>query len=95
MAGASRSTLVVTDSFESGWRARIDGLQVPVRPVNAVLMGIQVPAGNHQVEFKYQPRGFGVGVLASAAGLVLVVAGLVRPRRRSGAKASQGKIPAV
>jgi hypothetical protein len=82
VSGASPSTLVVNESYEAGWRAKVDGLQVPVRPVNAVVMGIQVPAGEHQVEFSYQPRGFGAGVLASLLGLLLVVAGMALPVRR-------------
>lgn len=41
--------------YGKGWNAYIDGEPVPHYQVNYVLRGMNIPAGDHKVEFKFEP----------------------------------------
>jgi uncharacterized membrane protein YfhO len=69
--------LVLTDRWEEGWRARIDGSEAPVLRADAVFRAVPVQPGISTVSFTYQPPGvlLGTAVSLATAGL-LVAAGL-------------------
>ena len=75
--------LVLGDSYYPGWKAFVDGQESKIYRTNHVMRGVIVPAGQHRVEFRYQPLSFRIGVLISLVSLVLVVAFLIRLRIRS------------
>ncbi len=86
---ATRSAfLVIGDSWFPGWEARIDGDLTDLRPANALVRGIVVPAGDHLVELVYRPASFRTGVKISLA-TVLVLAIAVAVASRS-AKLNRG-----
>ncbi|MCJ7751941.1 MAG: YfhO family protein, partial [Armatimonadetes bacterium] len=78
--------VVLNERWDPGWRARVDGLVVPLVEVDSVLMGAPVPGGEHTVEFEYRPRGLIVGrviSLISLAALVLIIAAPTLAGRRA------------
>ncbi|MCC7368588.1 MAG: YfhO family protein [Chloroflexi bacterium] len=84
---AAPSILVLSDSWFPGWRATVDGQDVPIERANILFRAVQVPAGQHTVEFIYQPRSVQVGLAISGGSLLLAVvlaigaSAWVRPRR--------------
>jgi hypothetical protein len=68
------SLLVLTRTWDSGWRARIDGAPVPVLRAHLALLAVIVPAGEHRLEVSYEPASFRIGLGLSAAGLMAVLA---------------------
>ena len=72
-----RCFLVLSDLYLPGWQAAIDGRPARIYPTDAVVRGIFVPAGPHQVEFLYRPRSVVFGLwsllLTSAAVVVTLV----------------------
>jgi hypothetical protein len=72
--------LVLSEIFYHGWKAYIDGKEQAVIRTDYVLRGINVPPGDHKVEFIYRPRSFRNGLLYALPGLALLI--LIHPRIR-------------
>jgi len=72
----SAGTLVLADTYYSGWKAEIDNAEVPIRRADCAFRAVAVPAGAHRVQWTFQPEVFEVGLWAGLASLLaLVVAG--------------------
>ena len=66
--------------YDKGWNAYVDGKLTPHFRCNYVLRAMRVPAGEHKIEFKFEPSVFNSGEkisLAASALLLLMVAGVV------------------
>ena len=61
--------LVHATNYISGWKATVDGVPAPVLSVADLVQGVQVPSGQHRVEFRYAPVAFTVGAAISALAL--------------------------
>jgi hypothetical protein len=59
--------------YEKGWKAYIDGNESPIHQVNYVLRGLEIPAGQHLVEFRFEPNSYYVGNSIMWIGSVLVI----------------------
>lgn len=60
--------VVVSEVMYPGWKARIDGVPASITVVDGLIRGVEIPAGEHAIEFYFQPTdlfaGIFVGVLA-------------------------------
>lgn len=65
--------LVVTNSDYPGWSASVDGRPAAIGRVDGLLQGVCVPAGQHDVQLRFQPTRWDVAVGLSMAGVVLVI----------------------
>jgi hypothetical protein len=69
---AAPGLLVVSEHYDPGWRAEVDGKEAAVHEANFIVLGIPVPIGRHEVRLRYVPVGFVPGVaLAGVTVLVL------------------------
>jgi hypothetical protein len=66
--------LVTSDAFYPGWRASIDGRDVPLYRADYAIRGVPVPAGEHTVRFDYRPRSFYLGAGISLVSMLLLTA---------------------
>lgn len=68
--------------YPYGWKAFIDGKQVPHFRTNWILRGMEIPAGQHTVEFRFEPDAYwiayGISIAASYALLLILIGLLVR-----------------
>ena len=78
--------LVMSEIYDPGWKAYLDGRPVAVYPTDVALRGIQLPAGDHIVELRYEPTslrvGFAVSVVAHAGLLAVLLASIFSLARR-------------
>ena len=66
--------LILSDTYYPGWKAYVDGKQVPIYPTDVVLRSIFLEQGEHDVEFVYSPGSFKAGVLISGLSFLSLVA---------------------
>lgn len=76
-------TLLTVIPYDTGWHVTIDGEPAEVRKLYEGLCGVDVSAGEHQVEFTYETPGLAAGAVASVASVAAFAAwrGLARRRR--------------
>jgi uncharacterized membrane protein YfhO len=61
--------VVVSDLWDAGWRAELDGVPCPIYRVDLALRGFQVSAGKHRIVCTYDPGSVRTGFYAAGAGL--------------------------
>jgi len=59
--------------YDKGWNAYINGELKPHFRANYVLRGMQIPAGNHLVEFKFEPDSYFVSERIAFASSILLL----------------------
>jgi hypothetical protein len=76
--------VVVVETFDSGWKAWVDGVPSRVLEANGLFRAVSVPSGRHLVQMRYRPIWATLGALFS---IVAVLAGLTEWEllRRAGA----------
>jgi len=66
--------------YPKGWKATIDGEEASFKRVNYILRGMEIPAGEHTIEFKFDPdvvkTGSSISLASSALLFVLLVVGM-------------------
>ncbi len=59
--------------YPAGWKALIDGKETPIVKTNYVLRGLPIPAGKHNIEFRFEPQGYIMGKKAGMAGMIITL----------------------
>lgn len=90
-ATGARGLLVLSEVYYPGWKAYVDGEQVPLHRADHLLRAVPVPAGEHTVELRYEPWRLRAGTAISLV-TALTLAGLVVVRaRRPGSAGSENQ----
>ena len=72
--GTSGGWLVVSEAFDSGWRATVDGAPARLERADHALCALPLEAGDHRVRLEYRPRSWRLGWLAAALALAATLA---------------------
>ncbi len=59
--------------YSKGWNAYVDGQLKEHASVNYVLRGLVIPAGNHKIEFKFEPITYSNGNNIATIGSILLI----------------------
>ncbi len=71
---AADVVVVVSDMWDPGWRAELDGAGCSILRADAALTGLRVPAGKHSIQLIYDPRSLRLGAaIAATAAFVLLL----------------------
>ena len=73
--------LTLNDTDYPGWRADVDGREVPVLNVNYLFRGVLLEKGSHHIRFRYQPESFRWGAAVSVLSLIALVMAACFPTR--------------
>jgi hypothetical protein len=65
--------LVLTDTYFPGWKVFVDGRETNIKQANLALRAVELPEGEHLVEFIYSPETVRYGVWITLSGLLLFV----------------------
>jgi uncharacterized membrane protein YfhO len=86
----SSPTLLVLSEvyYPAGWKAYVDGTETEILRTNYILRSVIVPAGKHEVEFRFDPPSYRAGWMLSNGGwcvaIVCILLGLwLNPAVRS------------
>jgi len=63
--------LVLSDTFDPGWSATVDGRPAQIWPGYVAFRAVYLPSGDHTVVFTYCPAGFKLGLSISSCGILL------------------------
>ncbi len=69
--------------YANGWKAYIDGVAHPHYRVNYLLRGLLIPAGNHEVIFRFEPTVLRQGTVLMGGGWLLLIGLFVLFYKRS------------
>jgi hypothetical protein len=59
--------------YDKGWRAFIDGIEMPYFRANYVLRGLSIPEGKHSIVFEFHPDTYYKGEQYAMVGSVLLI----------------------
>lgn len=72
-AGSKRMAVFSEIYYEKGWEATIDGEAAEHIRVDYLLRGLEIPAGEHEIEFYFRPKTYYTGEKISYAGSILLI----------------------
>jgi hypothetical protein len=78
-----RAYLIVTDRYDPGWKALVDGHPAPLERANVAFRGILVPPGSHEVDLRYRPPAVVWGAATSGIGLIVLLGLALATRRQN------------
>ena len=78
-----KAFFVVASTYDAGWRATVDGAPVPAWPTGLGQIGVELPAGEHELVLAYRERLLPAGAAVTLAALGVWIFLLFRPSRPS------------
>lgn len=73
--------IVLSDAWDPGWSATVNGQPAPIERVDHALRGVWVPGGQSRIEMHYGPQSMRWGLILGALGAIGLI--FMASRRRS------------
>jgi hypothetical protein len=83
---ASPGLVVLSDAYEPGWTATLDGAPALLVPANRIMRAVPVAPGEHQLIMTYWPPGLTAGTWLTACGSLALLGMAIAPRWRRRAR---------
>ena len=63
--------------YDKGWKATVNGQELPIIRANYLLRALPLKAGNYEVDFKFEPQSYSLGnTIALISSLTLIIGAL-------------------
>jgi uncharacterized membrane protein YfhO len=85
--------LVLGDNYYPGWKAFVDGREVPIERVDYLFRGVRIGPGASTVEFRYEPLSWRIGWIVSLIALIALLT-LLAIALRGARRGSRSRRPA-
>jgi hypothetical protein len=86
-AGTQSALVLFSRPWLPGWRATLDGVELPVEEVDLLMPAVRVPPGAHgELTLAYRPRSLVRGAFSALFTVLAALAWLLWERRRSGGR---------
>jgi hypothetical protein len=80
---AGPGLLVLSEGYDPGFSARVDGRAAPILRVNGDRMGVMLEVGTHRVVLTHRARGLWAGLVLATLGAAGLAVALLAARRRA------------
>jgi uncharacterized membrane protein YfhO len=99
--GSTKQFAVFSEMYyDKGWNAYLDGRPVPHKRVNYTFRGLELPAGAHNIEFRFEPAtylsseriSFASSIALTLLGLVTLLIALLKPHWLRSHQPSAGEL---
>ena len=90
--GRTAATSCCSIRTDPGWRVTVDGRPAPLLQANELFRAVRLAPGQHEVEFRYRPMPFLIGLAITGTGLAAVLALWLRA---AATPAEPGRSPVV
>jgi hypothetical protein len=74
--------LIISEIYYPAWKVYIDGVEQEVKKYKDLICSVEVSAGKHIVEFKFESKAFKYGAIMSILSLMIICVGIIMQRRR-------------
>lgn len=68
-----KSLVTLSDSYYPGWKAYIDGQETKIFPTNVNSRSVIVPAGKHEIIYKFESPTLKAGGLITVSAISLII----------------------
>jgi len=83
--------LVLSENAYPGWRALVDGSEVPIYRTDVTLQGVVVPAGTHRIDFTLESRSLRWGLIMSGISAIMCAALFLAGQVSAGRRIPEGR----
>lgn len=71
----SDGILYTSISYDSGWKAYIDGVETEILPLaDGAVIGIKLNSGTHNIRFEFFPKGFVPSIIMCVSSIIILIA---------------------
>lgn len=77
VSAASAGLVVISEIYDKGWSATIDGKSADISAVDGAFRGVAVDAGEHTIVLRYDPPELKIGLILSALSTLAMIGAFI------------------
>lgn len=79
----SKSILFTSIPYDPGWKVWIDGQKAAVRRIGRAFLGVELTKGQHEITFRFTPKGYQTGKAISGVSLLVLLLLIITATRKN------------